>query len=184
MKNSLFLILGFLVFENSFSQSSIMPASIWIDKPVLRKDTQLIIGKGIKNIKVRQWDIKDDGTYAETFLGIWNVVLKDGKIRWCTWDGTPFITFEASTNKVISKNKISEVIGIQDNQFEMNHTIENGKVTKTTNKRLGKYYENRYFFDWIDYKYDGDRLMEAIYYSKEKFTTKNLAYMKYTFEYK
>ncbi len=145
--------------------------SLFIDRPLVKCDSQVILTNHISTIKL-YYRLVDDSIPNKIYLGKWVIVIKENKIKSTSWvvglipNSTMLYGCDTRTKLETKKNSIIETTGDSKDGFQFTHLLNKyGQIYTTEIKHIGKLrFETRYAFKKIDYKYDGDFLVESNYF--------------------
>jgi hypothetical protein len=176
-------------------------SNLFIDRPLLKKDSLALISNKVSKIKLYE-SISSDSIPTKKMLGEWNIIIENNKIKSIEWKAFYDSLFRVHNYSYVLlgcyplikreffKKKIVDIIGQKNydgtiSQFKLTHLLNKfGQIYLTKNKAEGKLYEDRYIaFSKIEYRYDGDFLIEMAYYSDFLFSEENSLYSRLYFEY-
>jgi hypothetical protein len=162
-----------------------IPHSLWIDKPVTKTDSLLLIRNNYHTITIYMLEINETPGgivyYDSLVIGTWKLTISNERITSSVWKGT-YKSFYEITSKTVKTHAIIETLGKNDDRYILTHHMDkSGTVTHTTNLIKSKY-ESLYRFKTIDYIYKNGLLQEADYDSS--YSEKNsFPYRKFIYRY-
>ena len=204
MKKPFFIIIILSLSRQVFGQGRIDNtcfANIYIDRPLLKKDSLAIITNNISKIKLYE-SVSNDSIPKRTLIGQWSIAIDKGKIKstkWTAFTDSSFIIKNPSfillgcyplEKRNFNKNKIIDIVGVPNysddhfSQFQLTHLINKyGQIYQTNNKILGSRFEDRYLFEKIEYRYDGDFVIEIDYFCTWSFVENRSLYSRLYYEF-
>lgn len=171
--------------------------NLFIDCPLLKNDSLAIISNKVSKIKLYE-SISSDSIPTKNLIGEWSVIIKNNKIQSIVWKtlydfknySYVLLGCYPLIKREFFKKKIVDIVGKKhydgsSSQFKLTHFFnEFGQIYLTKNQAEGKLFEDRYLaFYKIEYRYDGDFLIEMAYYDDFFFSKKNSLYSRLFFEY-
>lgn len=195
-----FLVASFLKLNGQNYGEYSCFSNLFIDRPLLKNDSLAIISNRVSKIKLYE-RISDDSIPTKKLIGEWNIIIENNKIKSIVWD-TLFNTLPGVQHsptlslgcyplikRDYFKKKIVDIIGEKHyddriSQFKLTHFInKSGQIYLTTKKYQGELFEDRYLaFHKIEYRYDGNFLVEMVYYDIF-FSDKSSVFSRLFFEY-
>lgn len=171
--------------------------NIFIDRPMLKIDSAAIISHQVSKIDLYE-SVSDDSIPRKILIGEWKVLIENQKIKSTVWTSlatdTLFTYIQLGCYPLIKrefhKKEIIDLVGFPKDsssqfiQYRLTHLINKfGQIYQTNNKIIGNRIEDRYLFDRIEYRYNGDFLMEMDFYCSWMFNEKYTLYTRLFYEY-
>lgn len=184
-KRLLHYLSTFILSINLIGQTNASTADRWFSiKPTLKSDSDAIYKSGHKKIDVYELYINDSIGFDKKLMLTWSLQYRDKKIT-STVQAKYNIWKIDLNNQTFKSHKIIEKVGAPCESYALTHFLDqSGQVVKTENKCVDCKCESSYHnFDWAEYIYNDGLLREITFYSKNHYSTKNLAYAKLVFDY-